>query len=176
MRRPSRSTLASYRGLLDQLAHAGDLASDPTRSETRADDVSHWDVRQHLDHLLITDSKILEALHKGLAGEMQDEPDGKPKMMGRIILRTGFIPRGRARAPEFVNPTDRSPSEIADALAETRDGYLAIEPRLGEIESFRATQSHPILGHFTAVQWLRFAHLHHRHHDKIIDDILQAAG
>ena len=176
MSNPSRGTLASYRGVLDELDLALRLASDPSRCPARADDVSHWDVRQHLDHLMITDSKILEALNLGLSGELRDEPGGKPKLMGYFILWTGFIPRGKGRAPEFVRPTDRPPSEIAAALEETRNGYLAIESRLGEVEQLQATRPHPILGDFNAVQWLRFAHLHHRHHDKIIDDILRVAS
>jgi len=44
---------------------------------------------------------------------------------------------------------------------------------LDEIVANDTTQAHPILGQFNGVQWLRFAHLHHRHHNKIIRDILR---
>ncbi len=45
---------------------------------------------------------------------------------------------------------------------------------LGAIQSGRGTQDHPMLGVFDSAQWLRFAHIHSRHHSKIIAEILRA--
>ena len=88
-------------------------------------------------------------------------------------LGTGFMPRGRGKAPEFVLPTDRSPDEIATGFQATLRGFEALGSELGAIEASRVRIAHALLGRLSGVQWLRFAHLHHRHHNKIIEDILR---
>ena len=125
--------------------------------------MSHWSVQQQLDHLLKTDRALLAGLRRGLAGEIPVEPGG-PTLTGRLVLLTGFIPRGKGRAPESVLPDDRTPEEIAAGFEETRRAFETLRDSLPVLESNRATIPHPVLGRFNSVQWLRFAHLHHRHH------------
>ena len=170
----SRNTVRSFDGLLEEIDRATQLANQPERSAARADTVSHWGVQQQLDHLLITDEAILAGLRRGLAGELPARAQGRPTFMGQLILWAGFIPRGKGRAPEFVLPGDRPAAELAAGFTALRRDYEALTDSLGDIERNKGTQPHPILGHFTGAQWLRFAHLHHRHHWKIIDDILSA--
>jgi hypothetical protein len=170
----SRTTVRSFDGLLEEIDRAIQLAGQPERCAARADAVSHWGIQQQLDHLLITDGAVLDGLRRGLSGGLPTEPQGKPTLMGRLILWTGFIPRGKGKAPKFVLPGDRPAAEIAGGFTVMRGDYEALTDSLGEIERNRGTQAHPVRGHFTVAQWLRFAHLHHRHHWKIIDDILRA--
>jgi hypothetical protein len=174
MRPVSKRTLAAYDGLLREIATATELARQPDKCAARADAVSHWSIQQQLDHLLKSDAAILEGLHRALASEAPVEPGG-PSFMGRLVLWTGFIPRGKGKAPESVLPSDRSPAEIAAGFDETRGGFESLQSSLAEIERSRATVPHPILGRLNAVQWLRFARLHHRHHHRIIRDILRSA-
>ena len=170
----SRTTVRAFDGLLREMDRAARLADQPERCAVRVDEVSHWSVRQHLDHLLITARAILDGLRQGLDGELPTDPGGKPTTRGRIVLWTGYIPRGKARSPEMVLPGDRSAADLATGFRKTQAEYRALTESLGEIQRNRGTQPHPILGHFTSAQWLRFAHLHHRHHWKIIGDILRA--
>ena len=132
-------------------------------------------MQQHLDHLLLSEQAILDGITNYLAGETAPGPIGRPSLMGHFVLRTGFIPRGKGRAPERVLPADRSPQDIAAGFGALHDGYQNLGESLGEIQAGGATQRHPVLGVFNGVQWLRFAHLHHHHHNKIIADILRAA-
>ena len=53
-----------------------------------------------------------------------------------------------------------------------RDLAERLISRMGEIDACLHTHPHHVLGHFTPAEWLRFLHLHHRHHDAIIRDIL----
>jgi len=169
-------TVRSFDGLLEEIDRGTELAGQPERCAVRDDAVSHWSVQQQLDHLLITDGLILDGLRSGLAGEVTPEVDGSPTFMGRLILWTGFIPRGKGKAPDFVLPADRPPADIVAGFTAMRKDYEALTDSLGDIQRNRRTQPHPILGHFTGAQWLRFAHLHHRHHWKIITDILRTRG
>ena len=175
MSRHSRGLMASHRGILKEVEGAHALAAGPECS-ARADAVSHWGVQQHLDHLLQTDRAILDELTSYLAGGTPPGPSGRPSLMGYFVLITGFIPRGKGRAPERVLPTDRSAEEIAAGFDELRTGYQKLGESLDAIQSGGAAQKHPVLGVFNGVQWLRFAHLHHRHHNKIINEILRAAA
>jgi len=161
--------------LLQEIAEAAQLAAESERCAARVDSVSHWSVQQQLDHLLHTDTALLQGLRKGLAGEAR-ETRGGPSPMGWFVLLTGFIPRGKGKAPEFVLPTDRSSEEIAAGLEETLHGFEALADSLEQIERSPGRIPHPILGRFNSVQWLRFAVLHHWHHNKIIADILRSQG
>ncbi len=97
-----------------------------------------------------------------------------PSLVGHVILLTGRIPRGRAKAPDFVEPQGLERQAIVAGLGETRGRLIALDGRLEELRRLEATIAHPILGGFTAARWLRFAHIHHLHHGRIIDDILDA--
>ena len=112
MSRVSQRTSASYRGLLDEMERAERLAREPETCAVRVDSVSHWSVLQQLDHLLKTDAAILDGLRQNLKDNAPNEPGG-PTFMGWFVLLTGFIPRGKGKAPEFVLPSDRSPGQIA---------------------------------------------------------------
>jgi hypothetical protein len=160
--------------MLEEIESARELAASP-QCTARADSVSHWGVQQQLDHLLLTDQAILDGLEGYLSGNAPPGPEGRPSLMGHFVLRTGFIPRGKGRAPERVLPGARSPEEITAEFGTLLEGYRKLGESLGEIQAGGATQRHPLLGVFNGAQWLRFAHLHHRHHNKIIADILRAA-
>jgi hypothetical protein len=172
MATPSRGLRSSHQGILGELKGARKLASGPGCA-VRADSVSHWGVQQHLDHLELTDRAVLDALSSFLAGKAPAGPVGQPTLMGRFVLVTGFIPRGKGRAPERVQPEDRSAAEIVEGFEDLLSGYQRLGADLGRLQEGGATQRHPILGVFNGVHWLRFVQLHHHHHNKIIRDILK---
>jgi hypothetical protein len=69
-----------------------------------------------------------------------------------------------------------TPADLTRGFAEARAGVAALQPRLSELGRIDSTRAHPILGHFNPTQWLRFSGVHHRHHRKIIRDILKVSG
>ena len=70
-------------------------------------------------------------------------------------------------------PADVPEPEVSAALvAKAREFAGSLTPVVNEIRTWAGTVPHPILGSFTAAQWLRFARVHNAHHLAIVDDIL----
>lgn len=187
----SRKTIRSHEGVRNAIGECMALLEDTRACDARAASVSDWRVADHLEHLLLADRWIIGWIasvagaespgpSEGATGPGAEAPDGsadrggKPSALGYAVLSTGFIPRGRGRAPEQSHPSDRTVPEIVAGFREVRDQVEALEARLGEVDASRLTLQHPVLGRFTPARWLRFADVHHEHHDKIIRDILAA--
>jgi hypothetical protein len=161
------------------------LAEDARACEACAPSISGWSVANHLEHLLHADRWIVGWIESAVDGEASEsggetpegaDPGGKPSALGYVVLSTGFIPRGRGRAPERSCPRGLSVPEIQAGFHEIQAQVKALEPRLGEVDTVPLTLQHPVLGRFTPARWLRFADIHHAHHDKIIRDILAAGA
>jgi hypothetical protein len=155
------------------------LAEQPETCEARVPEVSGWSVGEQLEHLLLADRRMLDGIERVLQASADGDPPparGRPTLVGSVILWTGLIPRGRAKAPESTEPGGMTAPDLAVGFAEARVGVEALQSRLSELGRIASTRAHPILGHFTPTQWLRFSGVHHRHHRKIIRDILRAIG
>ena len=97
-----------------------------------------------------------------------------PHEIGVSLLAYGSIPRGRGPAPEFTLPDGLPSADVREGFEALRALAAGLEPQLAELDACRHTLPHHVLGHFTPAEWLRFLHLHHRHHEAIIRDILNA--
>ena len=164
---------------LGELDRCARLAEQPHACEARAPNVSDWSVGDQLEHLLLSDQRILEGIGRVLEASSRGAAppaEGGPTLIGRLILWTGIVPRGRATAPDSTRPDGMAPGDLVAGFARVQEGVQALRPRLDEIGGVPSTRAHPILGHFTASQWLRFGGVHHRHHGKIIRDIQRAGG
>ncbi len=163
-------TVRSHEQLIAGIERCRELAADETRLLASNDAVSGWSVGLHVEHLWRSDSGLLGWIQKRL-----DDPaatsDGGPTRTGRAVLVSGWIPRGRAKAPERTLPETLDIESLPERLVELHGLAEALGPRLPNLHESRATMEHPILGHFTPAQWLRFLDVHHRHHEKIIRDI-----
>ncbi len=141
----------------------------------RRESVSAWSVAEHLEHLAQVNTLCAAAISRLL-----DSPPGDPgaglKPAGRAVLLTGWIPRGRGVAPPTTVPSAAPLSEIRSRLRDAHVAVNAIGERLNEVDGARARLSHPLLGGFTAFQWLRFIAIHTRHHLKIIEEIERSAS
>ncbi len=168
----------SHAAWLRELDSCARLAEQSDTCETRAPEVSAWSVGEQLEHLLLSDRRILAGIEGVLEASAQGTApsgEGGPTLIGRFILWSGIVPRGRAKAPDSTVPGGIAPVDLVRGFAEVRAGVEALGSRLGEIGRAPSTRAHPILGHFTATQWLRFTCVHHRHHGKIVRDILKAS-
>jgi hypothetical protein len=153
-----------------------DLLADITRIvEGRPSDlgrvrftVSAWSVAQQLDHIL----KVCSATLTGLLHPGATPPHGINRI-GRAILLFGWIPRGRARAPERMRGLDATAVQLALAVEDARQ-------LLGEVRSdhFRPANvpvvRHPFFGGLNPSQTLRSTVVHTRHHLRIVREILAA--
>lgn len=173
----SGSTIRSHGAVRRSIDACIALAEDARVCKACAPSVSEWSVANHLEHLLLADRWMFGWIESVVGAEASDEsadPSGSPSPLGYVVLSTGFIPRGRGRAPDRTCPSDLAVSEILAGFRELRAQVEALEPRLGEVDALALTREHPVLGRFTPARWLRFAHVHHAHHEKIVRDILSA--
>lgn len=141
------------------------LLGEPDASEPG---VSGWSVHEHVEHVAVATDYFLTFMDRLSKGE--GTAGGRPRLVGRILLRTGFIPRGKGKAPDFAMPTGRG--DVRMLLEQARDRFAV----LGTLPKGGHRLPHPFLGAFSARQWARFAEVHTRHHLKIIRDILSASA
>ncbi len=87
-----------------------------------------------------------------------------------ILLTTGWIPRGRAKAPESVLPSEQQATEQLVAILD-----LSAE-RIEQVQALpdSAWFDHPILGPMSRTTTLKFLRIHNHHHLKLIRDIIKA--
>ncbi len=135
--------------------------------------VSGWSPAQHVQHALIALRRIFAAVSELRAGTSEAiRPSGRITLPGRALLLGGWIPRGKADAPDFAVP-DAIPSRAG--MSETHVGacerYADLAPVAGALRSVAGVIEHPILKGMSAAQWWRFARIHTEHHLAIIDDI-----
>lgn len=133
--------------------------------------VSAWSPGAHLHHLSAINAQVLGSLVRAIEGDEVLTTGGSPTWIGRLLLAIGRLPRGRARAPKrFHPPDDLTPEGVAEGLAEARRSLEALGSRLDRLAALDGRMAHPLLGHFDAVEWLRFARIHTAHHLRIARD------
>jgi hypothetical protein len=86
---------------------------------------------------------------------------------GKVILFTGYIPRGKAKAPEAVKPRSGGNPEVIEKLHRIANGLLTTVSALETPNGF----AHPYFGWLTPDQTFRFLTIHIRHHLKIVKKI-----
>ena len=89
-----------------------------------------------------------------------------------MILATGRIPRGRAKAPEIAMPQE---GIAGDELGGWFDNAVTWVERAAELPADRWFR-HFALGVLDRDRALRFVEIHNRHHLQIISDIERAAS
>jgi len=159
--------------LVSGVERIGKLADDPDRLAVADATVSGWSVGQHVKHLWLVEDRILGWIDQALGDPAGSPPGGSPSPTGGAVLVSGWIPRGRAKAPAMTEPGPTEAADIAGRCEALLDVLAGLEPRLREIHRSECTLEHPLLGHFTPAQWMRFLDIHHRHHEKIIRDIAE---
>ncbi len=131
------------------------------------DTVSSAAVGWHLEHSLLTIENICNAAISS------DPKYYKPsfKLIKHIILFTGKIPRGRAKAPKTVTPTAKlNIQQLKDHLQTTRN-LLESLPTLERKNHF----DHPFFGHLNKKTTIKFLGIHTNHHLAIVRDILKSS-
>ena len=176
-RAASGRTIRSHERLRRSIDECAALAEDARSCDACAPSVSGWSVVNHLEHLLLADRWMfgwIESVVGEGASDQAADAGGGPSPRGYLVLSTGFIPRGRGRAPDRTCPNGLSALEILAGFREVGAQVEGLQPRLTEVDAIALTRPHHVLGHLTPARWLRFAGIHHHHHDKIIRDILSA--
>ncbi|HYL06365.1 MAG TPA: DinB family protein [Thermoanaerobaculia bacterium] len=156
---------------LHQLALMAELAQGPAPElAARAPAVSGWSVAEHLEHLVLADRAVLKSVGR-ILDDRQAPAAPNINLLGRVVLGTGFMPRGRARTTPAYEPAAMPQAALHAAILENDRGLRELAPRLGELERSGGRSRHLRFGGLGGRQWLRFLVVHHHHHLKIVRDI-----
>ena len=127
--------------------------------------VSKVAVAWHLDHSL----KVLNSVAESMAKSDPTLFRNNFSLIGKICLKIGFFPRGKAKSPkELQSPEVILDTAIVTQLAAARAHIKAIK-NLDENAYFR----HPLFGHINKKRVFRFIDTHTNHHLKIVKSILK---
>lgn len=136
----------------------------PNREAIKTE-ISKANVAWHLDHSL----KVINAVAKSMETSDPILFRNNFTLIGKICFKLGFFPRGKAKAPKYVQPPEVIlDSAIISQLAEARQNIKGIN-NLEENAYFR----HPLFGHINKKRVIRFLSTHTNHHLKIVKSILK---
>ena len=141
------------------------LESHISNFEKTNPNVSNSTVGWQIDHCLLVINGIIGQIE--ISDPLKYEPKWNfPKFM---VFTTGKIPRGKAKAPKVVIPTQVAPQEeLLVKLAAAKNNVL-------KLDSFSENQffNHPFFKDLNVKQTKKFLTIHTKHHLKIIEDILK---
>jgi hypothetical protein len=129
--------------------------------------VSSSSIGWHIEHILLTINKIVEATSTSDASNFKFIF----KPIKYIVFLTGKIPRGKAKNPKVVEPEFFDESSLYSHLQKTKDVVLRLA-NIGKDKHFK----HPYFGNLKLKDTIRFLEIHTDHHLKIINDIQKAAS
>jgi hypothetical protein len=127
--------------------------------------VSNSTVGWQIDHCLLVINGVISQLEVSNPTEFQSKFNF-PKF---IVFTMGKIPRGKARAPKTVNPTEKA------TVIELQTKIELAKNNILKLTSFSENLffKHPFFGDLNKKQTEKFLAIHTKHHLKIIEDILK---
>ena len=137
-----------------------------SHADATAPSVSEWSVGMHIHHCCLSMIGISKSLRKSTP----PMPRAKPSLARTIVVKFGFIPRGRAQSPSFVVPQPAMAQTELAALLDTSRELLGVAKTLDPGTWF----GHPLLGTMRRDDAFAFVRVHNRHHLRIVADILRA--
>lgn len=140
--------------------------------------VSGWSAAQHLYHLALATDLAFRNVRSLVAdrGRLIVDDDG-PTELARQVLEGGGPGRGEAEAPRMVRPGDEvDPGFLEMELAQNRKTLAEVRALAPKLADAPRRIPHQDLGPLSALEWLRFARLHARHHLAIVEEVLAAPG
>ncbi|WP_339623053.1 DinB family protein [uncultured Winogradskyella sp.] len=134
------------------------------QSESINTSISKTNVAWHLEHSLKVINAVIATMQKSDPALYIDNFS----FLGKILLTLKFFPRGKAKAPKHVLPSNTILVEdIKTQLAEARQNIKSITG-LDKNAYFK----HPLFGNVNTFRVIRFLDAHTNHHLKIVKSIL----
>jgi DinB superfamily len=132
--------------------------------DQKAIEISTANVGWHLEHLLLVNGRVAEALIQSNPAAYQWRFNWRKT----IILFTKKIPRGKAKAPKSARPEGNQTAE------ELRQRIPGLKFKLESLTQLHpnANFQHPFFGMLNLKTTIRFLFVHNQHHLKIVQDIL----
>jgi hypothetical protein len=141
-----------------------------------ADKVSLWSAAQHAWHVASANLLMFSAIEKLYKDEAEDVlRTGGPTLPGWFVLTTGRLPRGRAKAPAPLEaPPETVRPDAVRLVQQSKAMMTSLAQRAQFLHEPKGRLNHFALGNLTALQWLKFARIHTRHHLAIVREIRNA--
>jgi hypothetical protein len=134
-------------------------------SERINTNVSKVNVAWQLDHSLKVINSVVKNMHNSDPVLYKDNFS----FLGKLLLKLKFFPRGKAKAPKYVMPSETILiDDIKTQLAEARQNIKTI-PDLDKNAFFK----HPLFGNVNTWRVIQFLDAHTNHHLKIVKSILK---
>lgn len=130
--------------------------------------ISSRTVSWQIEHSILSTISVIKSLK-----------ESKPKTVKKkfsfakaFVYTFGIIPRGRGKAPKYVQPNDDTlTKEALNSLI--KESLIEIE-NINEIDQ-NSWIKHPVFGELNKKDALRFIEIHNHHHIKIIKDIIRSS-
>jgi hypothetical protein len=146
--------------ILQQLT---ELESHIKRGDIESEKVSSKGTYWHVDHALSVIQKVTQSLNDSKPSDFEPHRS----FLKTVILFTGYMPRGKGRAPkQTISADEISMDDLTKSLTETRVAVKKLS-KTGLNKAF----NHPLFGWLTKKETVRFIGIHTHHHLKIIRDI-----
>lgn len=152
-----------------QVSELRTLADKPDAQLCATAPLSKWSPSEHLDHSIKVTASIVNRLLD------TEAPRGERPLsfIGRLVLLSGWIPRGAGKSPERVRGTQCNSADLHASLTKL-EGKIALLTAEHLNDARGGIVPHPRFGDLVPTVALRFARIHTRHHLRIIEDILKA--
>lgn len=163
--------ISAIRRLYDEMGNV--LSMDAAVRGRVVPKVSAWTPEEQIAHVSKANRWVLSTLVAMLTRGKDFAEHGRPTAVGRFVLGTGFIPRGIGKAPSASLPDAPVNIERLREAIDIQAGHInTIDTMRKETLRLRQQFRHPVFGFLTPRQWMRFVHVHTKHHMKIVRDIL----
>jgi hypothetical protein len=128
--------------------------------------ISKSSVGWHIEHCLLVINSVVNAVEKSNPRDYK----WKFSFIRILVMNTKKIPRGKARAPEIVQPKEDFNSEtLKNHLEEAKINIKKLQ--VIEPNHYLA---HPYFGHLKLKNIIPFLKIHTNHHLHIINDIIKS--
>ncbi len=138
------------------------------QKDLQVSNVSDWSVGYQIEHC----TKVIYGVCQGLINSDPASFKYKFNFFRIVILLTGYIPRGKAKAPKAVQPKASASTEELNKFLNKANELLTEIDKLDKNAYF----DHPYFGMVNLKLAKRFIEVHTNHHIKIIKDIIKASN
>jgi hypothetical protein len=146
------------------LKYVKELESKIPNQEDYNAEISKSNVGWHIEHILLTNKMILEAVEKSNPADYT----WSFKLPRIVVFTMNKIPRGRAKAPKVVVPKTYDEQTLLEHLK-------IVTLKIQGLENMSSDKyfDHPYFGNLRLNKTIKFLEIHTKHHLEIINDIIK---
>jgi hypothetical protein len=146
------------------LNYVKELESKIPNQEDYNPEISKSNVGWHIEHILLTNKMIMEAVEKSNPANYT----WSFKLSRILVFTMNKIPRGKAKAPKVVFPKTYDEQTLLEHLKIVTEKIQGLE-NMSSDKYF----DHPYFGNLRLNKTIKFLEIHTKHHLEIINDIIK---